>query len=210
MRVYIERGVELADTGWCAAWTYDLDHWGVSGHRPTEEGAVARLLELTGAKDATIIEVIDGDEQAFDRDRRAPTAEERGRTLEILAACRRETIDLVSGATDAGLDRVATEPHLPAWVKWNSAREVAWHIADTESRYYLTQTGFAYCEPESDLLEELRASEERVRRVIINLPEEPTVNEAGGEVWTSVKLLRRLAWHEPLELRRLRRLITPA
>lgn len=50
MRVYIERGVDLAYTGWCAAWTFGLHHWGVSGHRPTEESAVARLLELTGAE----------------------------------------------------------------------------------------------------------------------------------------------------------------
>lgn len=58
---------------------------------------------------------------------------------------------------------------------------------------------------ESDLLEELRRPGEHVRAVVATVAP-GLVREAAGEVWTTTKLLRRLAWHERSELRTLRQL----
>ncbi|MDQ2847555.1 MAG: hypothetical protein M3Y77_14675 [Actinomycetota bacterium] len=45
-------------------------------------------------------------------------------------------------------------------------------------------------------------------RVVRDLPTEPLVVREAGQVWSSVKLLRRLAWHERGELVVLRRLLS--
>lgn len=53
----------------------------------------------------------------------------------------------------------------------------------------------------------MRASAEHVIRTVETLPATPLVVREGGELWSSVKLLRRLAWHERGELVVLRRLL---
>ena len=72
----------------------------------------------------------------------------------------------------------------------------AWHVVDTESRYYLPSTGLGYREPVPDLLDELEASCEHVRATLATMPADAAV----GQGWAAVKLLRRLAWHERGEL----------
>jgi hypothetical protein len=76
---------------------------------------------------------------------------------------------------------------------------MAWHLADTESRYYLPSLGLPARPRLPDLLDELVASGEHMRETIRVLPPDLTRTER-GEVWTTTKLLRRLAWHEPAEL----------
>ena len=207
MRVYVESGVNLGGTDETVAWTFDLRHWGLCGQGSSEHEAVAALLEVTRETDAEVIERIDGDERAFDFDRRLPLLEERRLTLEILAAARPTTIDLVRGATDAQLDWVDPDRGLPEWATWQTARQLAWHIVDCESRYYLPRTGCSYREPASNLIDELFESEQHVRRTIMELPAETLAHETEAEVWTSVKLLRRLAWHERGEIVVLRELL---
>jgi hypothetical protein len=82
---------------------------------------------------------------------------------------------------------------------------MAWHVADTESRYYLPALGLPTRPREADLLEELRRSGAHVRAAV-TAAAPALVRRSRGEVWTTTKLLRRLAWHERGELVVMRRL----
>jgi len=78
-------------------------------------------------------------------------------------------------------------------------RQTLWHLCDTESRYYLPQLALPALPRSDDLRDELETSNRHVQQTIANMPRDRVVR-ADGEVWTSVKLLRRLAWHERGEL----------
>lgn len=56
-------------------------------------------------------------------------------------ACRAETIQLISSASDAELDYDDPERLLPAWATWRTPRQLAQHIADTETRHYVASLG---------------------------------------------------------------------
>jgi hypothetical protein len=189
-----------------AAWTFDLSHWGACGQGATESDAVANLLAFTGESSAVVVEWIDGDEGAFERDFVTVRQDELAETLRILSDARTETIELVEQASDAELDRIDPDRTLPNWADWTSARRLAWHIADTESRYYLPRMGLPAKPRGPDLVTELRSSAIHVRSTLTEL-DSIAVASTEGEVWTSVKLLRRLAWHERVELVPLRRLL---
>ena len=78
-------------------------------------------------------------------------------------------------------------------------RLVFWHIADTESRYYIPRCGLPDRDRLPDLEQELVASHTYVMNVIDLIDAEADA-VTGHEEWTSVKLLRRLAYHERVEL----------
>ncbi len=97
---------------------------------------------------------------------------------------------------------------LPAWESWRTARQLAWRIAHTECRYYLPSPGLLSRPRAADLPAELTLTAEHVGKALIDLPTEPLVRHDAGEVWTSVKLLRRLAWPEGSEVRVLEALLS--
>lgn len=76
---------------------------------------------------------------------------------------------------------------------------MGWHIADTESRYYLPFLGLGYREQAYELLAELELSADHVRQAVQTMPAALVVDGECG-TWTTVKVLRRLAWHERGEL----------
>jgi hypothetical protein len=82
---------------------------------------------------------------------------------------------------------------------------MAWQVADTESRYYLPRLGLAGRPREADLLGELRRSAQHMQAAVSSVPS-ALLRRSDGEVWTTTKLLRRLAWHERGELVVMRRL----
>ena len=88
---------------------------------------------------------------------------------------------------------------MPSWARWHTIRQTLWHLCDTESRYYLPSTGLPTRDPAADLRSELRQSHRHVIGVLTSMPPD-LVHREDGEVWTSTKLLRRLAWHERGEL----------
>jgi hypothetical protein len=88
-----------------------------------------------------VVERIAGDEQAFARDHEPATAAERDATLTILEVVRRETLALVDICRPAVLDFDDPDRVLPTWARWRTLRQMAWHLVDTESRYYLTSVG---------------------------------------------------------------------
>ncbi|HEY6746180.1 MAG TPA: hypothetical protein VI357_10745 [Mycobacteriales bacterium] len=191
---YVEIGVAMAYDSGIAAWSYEPALWGRCGQGPDEPTALANLTPGP----VTVAERVVGDEQAFGPDLRPATDAQRQATIEILTRARAETISLVAGATAEILDRDDPARTLPSFAGWRTLRQMAWHLADTESRYYLPSLGLPPRPRLPDLLDELAASGEHVRRVLATIP--PDLRTDTAEVWTTTKLLRRLAWHEPAEL----------
>lgn len=203
---YVEVDVNLAGEGEAAAWAFDLDLWGYCGPGPDEDSALRRLAVAIGQPvRLVVVERITGDEQAFERDHWTATADERARTEAIVAAARRETIDLIVNCPFDVLDFDDPERSLPIWARWRTLRQMAWHLADTESRYYLPSLGLPARPAKPELVAELVASGRHVLDVIATMPAD-LVRTAGGETWTATKLLRRLAWHERSELVTMRQL----
>lgn len=197
---YVENGVSLAHDVGTAAWVYDLDLWGVCGQGTDEGDALRELARVLGHRvDITVTERLWGDEHAFERDRRPCTEEERRVTLDIVAETRARTVELLASCTAAELDSVDHNRSLPSFASWRTLREMGWHVTDTDCRYYLPAAGLPARPRESDLLTELRAGVRHVQEHVGRMPPDVVV-EHDGEVWTTVKLLRRLAWHERGEL----------
>jgi uncharacterized damage-inducible protein DinB len=187
---------------------------GTCGQGLQETAAVAALADAAArargtAQHVVVVERIHGDEQAFGRDHQPATAGERAQTLAILSAARQQTLALISACPDAVLDWDDPQRVLPPWASWRTLRQMAWHVADTESRYYLPALGLPARAREGDLLEELQRSAEHVRTAVSNVAL-ARVRRSEGEVWTTTKLLRRLAWHERGELVVMQRLAEQA
>lgn len=195
IEAYVEIGVALATDSGVAAWSYAPELWGRCGQGPDEAAALAALTD----RPTVVVERVVGDERAFSADLRPATPAQRDATLQILARARAETIGLIAAAPDHVLDRDDPERVLPAFASWRTLRQMAWHLADTESRYYLPSVGLPSRPRVPDLLDELAASAHHVRSTLVAAPPDLT-RTASGETWTTTKLLRRLAWHEPAEL----------
>jgi hypothetical protein len=198
-RVYVESGAGMALDDTTVAWIFDDARWGVCGQGPDEAAALAALgAQVPG--ELRVAERIAADEKAFRRDYEPATEAERAATLDILAAARADTIALVSTVSDAVLDH--EDP-------WRTLRQTAWHVADTESRYYLPSLGLPPRPRADELIVELRASAAYVARMVAAVDPARAHADANGE-WTTTKLLRRLAWHERSELVTMRALAATA
>lgn len=211
MRVYVHTGTGAYRADAVVAWTFHLPHWGMAGQGRDEHAALSALEVAAGEPmdSFTVVERVHGDERFFVRDREPASPEEFAFTRRLLDDARAETIRLVAAAGDAELDWSDPARRLPSWARWHTARQLAWHIADTESRYYLPSLGVAAKPRAAGLLDELRQSHTHVQAALVAL--EPDLVAVNGEQeWSTVKLLRRLAWHEPGELIVLRRLLTRA
>lgn len=211
MRAYVDRRAGMAAEDWSAAWTFDLEHWGTCGQGPDEEAALADLAARCDlgahAPGAAVLEVVErvgraasGDETVFRRDRLPASEAEREETLAILERARARTLELVRAAPPTVLAYRDPDRVLPPYAWWHTVGQIALHIADTESRYYLPQLGLPARERASDLVTELEESGAHVRRVVSRMePDLAATSDRHGS-WTSVKVLRRLAWHERAEL----------
>lgn len=201
MELFVEFGVggHIDDAVW--AWSFELAFWGQCGQGFDEVSAVDAIMRQIGGRSTgvAIRERIHGDEQSFERDRQPAQQRERDRTKEILRSTRPRTMEVLDGCTPEQLDWVDPERKLPAWATWYTLRQMGWHIANTESRYYLASLGIDPPESSEDLMHELRRSADHVERAIDALPADVII-EVQGEVWTTTKVLRRLAWHKRAEL----------
>ncbi|MCW5952282.1 MAG: hypothetical protein KIT69_08500 [Propionibacteriaceae bacterium] len=195
--IYLESGINMGSTGGAAAWAFDEEHWGVCVQGPTVEEAVANWTRRFGP--AAVAELIHGDEQAFARDHRAADDDESALTMAILKEQRGRAIGLLDRLDDVTLDHDDPERVMPSWARWQTIRQTLWHLCDTESRYYLPRTGLPARARAGDLRSELLQSHRHIVAVLSTMPPD-LVHREDGEVWTSTKLLRRLAWHERGEL----------
>lgn len=213
--VCVESGVGAHVDDATLAWAHDVRWWGLCG-QGVDEGTA--MVDLTGrAADSyarflsrhslpfppldhsEIVERIHGDEQAFARDRQPATDAELEATTTILDRARRDLSDLVHDCSDAELDFDDPQRELPAWATWRTLRQMAWHVVDTESRYYLAVLGFDPTKRAANLPEELQRSHEHVLTVLRSIDPGHRVRR-GEQRWTTRKVLRRLAWHERAEL----------
>ncbi len=207
---YVENDAGMAADHASAAWTFELDWWGRCGQGLDESSALLDLQRVLGRRLETVVaERVQGDEQAFARDRVPCSEQERQGTLDILTEVRSQTVGLLGSCSDAELDWDDSDRLLPSYARWRTLRQMGWHIADTESRYYLPCLGMNYREPAQSLFEELRLSAEHVRQVVETVPADVIVEGEDG-VWTTVKVLRRLAWHERSELFVMQEMLTKA
>ena len=183
------------------AWVFEPSCWGRCGQGDNEASAVEALNRQmeTHTSTATIRERIHGDELAFSRDLEPARSVERERTKAVLRAARRRTIEVLGSCTQQQLDWDDTDRVLPDWATWRTLRGLAWHIVDTEQRYYLARVGYGRQRGSDDLFEELDRSVDSTQSAIDELPSDLVV-ESGTEVWTTTKVLRRLAWHERAEV----------
>lgn len=207
---HVENGAGMAYDAGSAAWVYDLDLWGVCGQGREEDDALRELRTLAGPDvDIVVAERVEGDEQAFTRDHLPCTPDERAITMKILGEARRGVVELLRSCTQAELDWDDADRTLPRFASWRTLRQMGWHIADTESRYYLPATGFPAKPRTEGLFEELEQSARHVAAQLRTAPCDRVVR-GDGETWTMVKLLRRLAWHERTELDVLRTMLHKA
>jgi hypothetical protein len=219
--VCLEFGVGAHVDDAAVAWVYDHRWWGLCGQGTDERSAIADLagraadayrgflarhhLAAPTLDALEVVERVHGDERSFERDRQPATDRELERTLTILDAARADLSALLAACSETELDWDDPERRLPAWARWRTLRQMAWHIADTESRYYLAALDIDPPERADDLDVELRRSHRHVMMTLPTLPRDRRV-ERGDEQWTTRKLLRRLAWHEPAELEAMRQL----
>jgi hypothetical protein len=213
--VCLESGVGAHVDDATLAWVYDDRWWGLCGQGTDESTALVDLtgraagsydhflarhgLGTTPLDEPQVVERVHGDELTFQRDHEPATDGELERTQLLLRLARGELVALIEGCSDTELDWDDPERTMPSWARWRTLRQMAVHIADTESRYYLAALGVDPPERCADVLEELRRSRAHVMAVLPRLERDLAI-ESGGERWTTRKVLRRLAWHERSEL----------
>ncbi|MDO5495130.1 MAG: hypothetical protein Q4G64_05420 [bacterium] len=195
--VYVESGVGMAFDAGSAVWSFDLDLWGHCEQAPQADEALAAFKKRHGP--VVVCEAIEGDELAFDRDRQPASNDELDLTVTILTNQRARCFQALADLPPDALDWDDPGRVLPPWARWRTMRQMLWHIADAESRYYLPSLGLASRPRARELATELRSSHDHVLACLANLPRD-LITASGAEVWTTTKLLRRLAWHERGEL----------
>jgi hypothetical protein len=152
MKAYVDQHAGMAEDGWSAAWTFDLDHWGTCGQGPDDDAALADLAARCGlgadvpvadalsadVSDAGTLQVAErvdrpktGDETVFARDRVPASEAEREATLAILERMRPRTLALVRDAPPSVLSYRDPDRVLPPYAWWQTVGQLALHIADT-------------------------------------------------------------------------------
>ena len=213
--VCLEFGVGAHVDDATLAWVYDHRWWGLCGQGVDEASALqdltgrafvayTRFLERHGETaqpldGLEVVERIHGDELTFRRDHEPATDDELERTSAILTYARQELLALIEDCSAAELDWDDPDRQLPGWAHWRTLRQVAFHIADTESRYYLAALDLEPPKRSTDVREELRRSRTHVQEVLGRFERDRAVT-AGCQSWTTRKVLRRLACHERSEL----------
>jgi DinB superfamily len=206
---YLEIGVGAHVDNAVVAWAFDLDLWHLRPRAPggRRRGGAGARRSTRPRQRPTRRGGRAHPRRRADVPARPPTRHpgERAQTLAILRAARQQTLALVSACPDAVLDWDDPQRVLPPWASWRTLRQMAWHVADTESRYYLPRLGLPSRPRDADLLGELQRSAAPVQAAVRSVAP-ALLRRSDGEVWTTTKLLRRLAWHERGELVVMRRL----
>ena len=210
LKVYVDAADGMAGPGEVAVWSFDLETWGECTQASSEAVALEKFARRVGRSGLLVEERITGPDQVFDRDRRPASDGEIDATLHKLATQRAATIDLVTRAAAAGaLDVDDASVVQPAWMPWRTPRAIAEHLIADATGAYLKRLSLPTMSPRGDLLDDLVTSGQHLQRVIAAMPRD-RITEYRGEVWTSVKFLRRQAWHEGVEQVFLRRRLRAA
>jgi hypothetical protein len=206
MEVVVDASDPIARLREVAVWSFDLSAWGECTQAPSESDALSPFAARVHLEpeQLQVVERITGPEAIFFKDTLPASDEQIAKTIEILSEQRARTLAIVASTTDTELDAEEEGVVQPGWMTWRTPRQILRHIADTEARAYPRWCGLPELEPVEDLRLELARSALHVRDTINEMPR-TFRTEHRGEVWTPVKLLRRLAWHERVESVFLRR-----
>jgi len=225
VRVWLLEGLDNAEPGF-QAWA--LDYLGLATWAPTRDEVLERMPakyeeyrawlgvhrfgDLEPGSRIDIAEEIHGDEVLFTPDRRPTTESEINRTVQLLQASRSDLISVLEDLPAAALDWDPPYERFLPWASWRTARQVAVHIANTETHYYLTAIGFdPPWEPvPSDsewhsFLADRRA--DAIRFISELRGASDLVRVDNTEAWSVRKVLRRMVWHERLHTKSLRRIL---
>ncbi|RIX30320.1 hypothetical protein D1781_02475 [Amnibacterium setariae] len=194
----MDRSDVMASLGQVAVWSLDLAAWGECAQAETEALALEALRRRTGADGVVVTETLRGEDQLFAADRAPATDAHVTRTLAVLREERTRTIEQLRTAGPERWDREDPDVDQPGWMPWRTPAAIARHVVDTESRGYARRLGLPELEPVDDLLEELSRSAAHVRGLLASMPR-TGVHRYRDELWTPMRLLRRLAWHERVE-----------
>lgn len=196
----------MARLGEVAIWSFDLEAWGECTQAPDDTSALTLFSRRVhvAPNELRVAERITGPRAVFKQDLAPASDEQIARTLQLLELHRSRTLSLLDAVSEDDLDTQDPTVEQPPWMPWRTPRQILHHIADTEARAYPRWCGLPQLGQVDDLRTELEASARHIGRVILEMPRSFTT-EHRGETWTPVKLLRRLAWHERIELIFLRR-----
>jgi hypothetical protein len=210
LKVYVDAADGMAGLGEVAVWSFEPELWGECTQAPTEDVALEKFRRRCGRADLVVEERITGPEQVFARDHRPASDDEIDATLRRLRNQRAATIDLILRADAAGaLDVEDESVEQPSWMPWRTPRAIAQHLIADAAGAYLKRLALPVISPKGALIDDLIASGAHLQQVVQNLPRD-RVTEYAGERWTSVKFLRRQAWHEGVEQVFLRRRLRAA
>lgn len=210
LKVYVDAADGMAGLGEVAVWSFDLALWGECTQAASESVAMKKFAQRCNRSDLVVEERITGPDQVFDRDYRPATDAEIDTTLRKLEMQRSITIELIVRAGAAGaLDAQDISVVQPAWMTWRTPRTIAEHLIADACGAYLKRLALPVITPQGELIDDLVASGTHLHQVIQDMPRD-RVTSYKGEVWTSVKFLRRQAWHEGVEQVFLRRRLRAA
>jgi hypothetical protein len=183
--VCLEFGVGAHVDDATLAWIYDDRWWGLCGQGTDEPSALRDLTDRAFLSYASflrrhgevavpleifdVVERMHGDELTFQFDHQPATDQEVERTTVILACARAELLALIEDCSETELDWDDAARQLPRWARWRTLRQMAFHIADTESRYYLAALHVDPPERCGDVREELHRSHAHVRDALEHL-----------------------------------------
>ena len=225
VRVWLLEGLPEAEPGF-QAWA--LDHLGLATWSPTRGGVLQRLpakfrdyriwraarhLDAPGPDpQCEIIEEVTGDEVLFTPDYLPATAEEIGLAIRLLQATRADLVSVLGEAPPGALDWDPRYQGFLPWARWRSVRQVAAHLANTETHYYLGAIGFhppwEPVPPEGEwplFLADRRAAAIQFLDDLKGASDLARVDPDAG--WSVRKVLRRMIWHERLHTKSIRRIL---
>ena len=225
MRVWLLEG-HAPDEEHHQAWA--LDYLGFATWAPSRAKVMAKLpsklneyrawLAAHGFpgrgtdRELEVVETVRGGEVLFKPDRQSASPAEVDLAIRLLGATRSDLLALLRGLPDGVLDWDPPYERFEEWATWRTVRQIAAHVANTETHYYLANIGF---EPANEPLtlygfwqEDLADRRAAVIRFLNDLAESGDrlrVDEAGE--WSVRKVLRRLVWHELLHTKSIRRIV---
>ena len=160
-----------------------------------------------------IVEVISGDEVAFQDDLVPASVEEISRCVELLQHTRRGLLATVESLPDSVLDWDPPYRQFDSWAWWKTIRQILAHIALCEVGYYLPSIGWHVGFDPGEIehrpwQEHLQCSRKETQRFLEELkssPDRARIAET-DETWSVRKVLRRLVWHERLHWKSIQRI----
>jgi hypothetical protein len=161
-----------------------------------------------------VVQRVAGNEVLFDADIAAAPPDMVTETIDLMHAARSDLLATVESLPDVVLDWEPPYRAFAPWADWRTIRQILVHIAQTETRYYLTSIGHEpgmTCEGGGGdwrpFLSEERAAALAFLEDLKSAPDRARVRPRGEEQWSVRKVLRRLIRHELLHWKSIKRIV---